>query len=188
MYTWHFTFADQPAITALAASYEHMLAGLPDLEMVPSQWLHLTTQGVAFTDEIGQDDVTAIISQARDRIKDIPPLRVTLGPARVTPEAVLLDVAPADGLVAIRSRLREAIATVRGMDQVLDGEQWVPHVSVAYSSGTAPVFPYVEAVSPGGTAECVISDVDLIELNRDHRMYEWDTVATARLEGQYSSG
>jgi hypothetical protein len=33
---------------------------LPDLDLVPGRWLHLTTQGLAFTDEISDDDVSAV--------------------------------------------------------------------------------------------------------------------------------
>jgi hypothetical protein len=58
-----------------------------------------------------------------------------------------------------------------------------PHVSVAYSSGSGAAAPYITAIEHGGTAACVISSVDLIELNRDNRMYEWTTRARVPLEG-----
>jgi hypothetical protein len=49
------------------------LAGLPGLDLVPGQWLHLTTQGVGFTDEVSDTDLTAITSAARTRLAAVEP-------------------------------------------------------------------------------------------------------------------
>jgi 2'-5' RNA ligase len=182
MYTWHFTFEDQPAVQDLAARYQARLASLPGLDFVPRRWLHLTTQGVGFTDEVSNDDVTAIIGGARSRLASHSPVRVTLGPARVTSEAILLDVSPADELAIIRAQLRTAIRDVWSPDQVLEPADWMPHVSVAYSSTTAPAARYVAALAEyNETAESLIQAVQLIVLQRDQHMYEWTTRADIRL-------
>jgi 2'-5' RNA ligase len=182
MYTWHFTFNGQPDIHALAAGYEARLAGLPGLDLVPARWLHLTTQGVGFTDEVSDSDVAAIIDAARSRLAALSPAEVTLGPARVSPEAILLDVAPVTGLEAIRAGLRSAISDVWSSDQVPEAKEWTPHVSVAYSSTTAPAEPYVTALADcEESAESLIEAVQLIVLGRDRHMYEWTTRADIRL-------
>jgi 2'-5' RNA ligase len=183
MYTWHFTFEGQPAVADLAATYQEKLAALPGLVLVPARWLHLTTQGLAFTDEISGAEVDAVVGAAADRVRAIAPQQVALGPASVTPEAILLDVSPADGLAAVRRELRTAITAVLGPDRLLEGADWTAHVSVAYSATDAPAAPYVDAVAAKETTDCVISSVDLIELNRDNRMYEWTLRATIPLEG-----
>jgi hypothetical protein len=87
---------------------------VPGLDLIPARWLHLTTQGVGFTDEVSDDEVTALTSASAERLKGFTPQRMMLGPARVTPEAILLDVAPAAGLAGIRRQLREAIRDVLG--------------------------------------------------------------------------
>lgn len=51
-YTFHFTFERQPAVQHLAAEARGRLSGFPALDLVPSRWLHLTTQGIGFTDEV----------------------------------------------------------------------------------------------------------------------------------------
>jgi hypothetical protein len=183
MYTWHFTFDGQPAVHDLAAAYQARLDGLPDLDMIPARWLHLTTQGVGFTDEVTDDQVAAITSATRERLKGFAPQRVILGPAKATPEAILLDVAPIAPLAAIRDELRAAISDVLGPDRLMESDEWTPHVSVAYSSGTAPAAPYEAALADGGAAQTVISDVELIVLGRDQRLYEWTTRAGVRLAG-----
>jgi 2'-5' RNA ligase len=151
--------------------------------MIPARWLHLTTQGVGFTDEVTDDEVAAIVAATRERLKGFGPQHVTLGPAKVTPEAILLDVAPVAPLAAIRRELRGAITGVLGVGRLMETEEWTPHVSVAYSSGTAPAAPYAAALEDGGTVQTVISDVELIVLGRDQHLYEWTTRADIRLGG-----
>jgi hypothetical protein len=67
LYTWHVTFNDQPAVHQLAADYAPVLNDLPTLDPVPVRWLHLTMQGIGFTDEVDRADVDAITDAARDR-------------------------------------------------------------------------------------------------------------------------
>ena len=183
MYTWHFTFDGQHAVHDLAAGYQARLAPLPGLDLIPARWLHLTTQGVGFTDEVSDDEVTALTSASAERLKDFTPQRVTLGPARVTPEAILLDVAPAAGLAGIRHQLREAIRNVLGAGRLMEGKSWTPHISVAYSNGTGPQAPYVAALDDAQTAETVIGTVELIVLGRDNQLYEWTTRSVVPLPG-----
>jgi 2'-5' RNA ligase superfamily len=183
MYTFHFTFDGQDAVQALAARYRDRLAGLPDLVLVPDRWLHLTTQGLAFTDEILSFEVQAVTSAAAARVKELPPVHAVVGPARVTPEALLLDVSPASDLAVVRAAIRDAIAAVRGRDKLGEGDDWTPHVSVAYSSGAGSAEPYINALAVEDTATCLFDSVELIELNRDNRMYEWETVARLPLAG-----
>jgi hypothetical protein len=188
MYTWHFTFDGNPAAGDLAARYQARLAGLPGLDFVPARWLHLTTQGVGFVDEVSDGDVEAIINAARGRLAELSPVAVTLGPARVTPEAILLDVAPAAGLKAIRAGVRAAISDAWSPDRVPEPEEWTPHVSVAYSSTTAPAGPYAAALADWeNSAECVIGAVQLIVLGRDERLYEWTTRADIQLSLRHPS-
>ena len=84
-------------------------------------------------------------------------------------------------LAAVRDGIRAAITAVRG--DVPEDEEWTPHVSVAYSSGTGEAAPYIKALAQEDTASCLISTVELIKLNRDNRMYEWETVARVPLSG-----
>jgi 2'-5' RNA ligase superfamily protein len=182
MYTWHFTFDAHPAVRDLAARYQARLAGLPGLDVVPVRWLHLTTQGVGFTDEVSDSDVEAIIGTARQRLAGLSPAEVTLGPARVTDEAILLDVTHAGGLRAVREGLRAAISDVWSPDRVPDAAEWTPHVSVAYSSTTSPAGPYAAALADcADSAQCLIGAVQLIVLGRDEHVYEWTTRADIEL-------
>jgi 2'-5' RNA ligase len=173
MYTWHFTFDGQPAVHDLATRYQSLLTGLPGLDLVPARWLHLTTQGIGFTDEVTDSDLAAIIAASRQRLSGLSLAQVTVGPVRITPEAILLDVAPVAEVAAIRTGLRAAIADV-WPGHVPEGEGWTPHVSVAYSGQTAPAAPYAIALAGhADTAEITLAAVQVIILGRDTRSYEW---------------
>lgn len=58
-----------------------------------------------------------------------------------------------------------------------------PHVSLAYSNDDGPDrLPVCTlAGTAGATAEVTVRSVSLIDLNRDHGMYQWKDVATVLL-------
>ncbi|WP_216651414.1 2'-5' RNA ligase family protein [Actinomadura litoris] len=182
MYTWHFTFDDQHELHQLVLAYQKRLAHLPGLDPIPLQWLHLTTQGLAFVDEIPTETVDAVVSATRTRLADIPPASVTAGPAIVDPEVVRLRITPIDTLIPIRAAIRAAITDIVG--NVNEPEEWNPHISIAYSNTQGAMAPITAALTkelPPAHAE--INSVQLIILGRDEHRYTWDTQATLPLTG-----
>ncbi|MCG5121619.1 2'-5' RNA ligase family protein [Streptomyces sp. NEAU-PBA10] len=181
--TWHLTFEEQEDVHRLAAAHRAALAEVPGLTLVPDRWLHLTMQGLGFTDEVGATVVDRIVAGATDRLREVPPVGLTLSRAAVHPEAVLLTGAPAGPVAAVRTAIRAAIDTVMPVPEPADGFR--PHVSVAYSAAAGPAGPVRAAVdlvtAPPATAR--ITHADLIVLHRDRRMYEWETYARVSLEG-----
>jgi hypothetical protein len=176
MYTWHFTFDGQTALHELVDAYQERLAGLPGLDPIPRQWLHLTTQGIGFTDEVPDADIEAIIEASRERLEGVPRAVVKMGPAVVDPEVLRLDVRPVGALTPVRRALRDAIAAVRGAAQAAESDEWTPHVSVAYSNADGPMEPYLKVLDPPLEPVSVeIPDVQLIVLERDSHVYQWQT-------------
>lgn len=186
-YTWHFTFADQPSVHQLVDDYAQLLSTLPTLDPVPVRWLHLTTQGIGFTDEVSRGDVDRIVVAARNRCAELKPFSVTLGPSDVDPEVIFLPVRPVTPLAQVRDAIRDAIGDVWGQDNVPEpADGFRPHVSLAYSNAAGPIEPVAEAVSAyaARTAEVTVSSVSLIDLNRDNQAYEWTDIATVALNSQ----
>ncbi|HUY46047.1 MAG TPA: 2'-5' RNA ligase family protein [Streptosporangiaceae bacterium] len=182
MYTWHFTFDNQTALHELVDAYQGRLAGLPRMDSIPREWLHLTTQGVGFTDEVSDAELEAVIDASRKRLAAVPRVTVSMGPAIVDPEVVRLEVRPASALMPVRCALRDAITAARGPEQAGESGDWTPHVSVAYSNSDGPVEPYLTAIDPPLEPVSVeITDVQLIVLGRDTHLYEWETRAVVPL-------
>jgi 2'-5' RNA ligase len=182
MYTWHVTFGDSPAVQDVAARAQRQLAGLPGLDLVPARWLHLTTQGVGFADEVPGNDIAAITGAAERRLAEVATPEFTIGPARVASEGVALRVVPPGALTPLRDALRAAIADVWGLGRVPESAAWTPHVSVAYASASGSADVYVDALEgEDATAAVTAGSVQLILLGRDEHLYEWVTVASVKL-------
>ncbi|GAA0358133.1 2'-5' RNA ligase family protein [Streptomyces blastmyceticus] len=181
-YTWHFTFRDATDVHRLAADYRRGLRNLPGLDPVPDQWLHLTTQGLGFTDEVPEKDARAVVDAAARRLDGHPAFDLTLHHPGITPEAIRWEASPARPPADVRRALRGAIGDVRSdVPEPEDG--FVPHVTIAYSNADGLVQPVVDALSRVVTkpATARIESVELIVLNRDHQMYEWEPFAEVRL-------
>ncbi|MFF7415610.1 2'-5' RNA ligase family protein [Streptomyces lydicus] len=176
--TFHLTFQDASDVHRLAADYRHALAAVDGLDLIPDNWLHLTTQGLGFVDELAAKEVEAIVDAARQRLARIPAFDLTLDRPQITPEAIRWEAAPSAPPAAVRSALREAIGSV--WDTVPEADDsFAPHVSIAYSNATGPAAPVRAALDSVRSVPAVapIRSVELIVLNRDQRMYQWDTRA-----------
>lgn len=183
MYTWHATFRDQPTLHDLVKRYQAALAPLGGLDLIPLPWLHLTMQGIGFTDEVDPHDVQRIQAAVRDRLRHRHPVRLCLRSPIVDPEAIMFRIDPADELRDIRDDIRTAIAQVWGAGRVPDPPEWTPHISIAYSNTDGPAEPYVKAVSSitAEPAAITLRHIQLIRIDRDSRLYKWETEATVPL-------
>lgn len=111
-YTFHFTFEHQPAVQQLAAAARERLEGFPALDLVPPRWLHLTTQGVGFTDEVNDVDLAAIAAAARSRLTAVQPAGVTVDAPITEAEGIVSWVGRGTTLDPARDALRSAIGDV----------------------------------------------------------------------------
>jgi 2'-5' RNA ligase len=186
MYTFHTTFQDQPALHRLVAAYHAPLSALGGLDLIPYRWLHLTTQGIGFTDEVTDDDLNDIIKAATARLASLGPVELTFTRPVTDPEALQFHVQPAESMRAVRQALRTAIADVWGREQVPDSEEWTPHVSIAYSNSDGPMETYAAALDRvrSEPVTVTIRGIQLIMLDRDERLYRWTTKANIPLSAE----
>ncbi|MEV4270357.1 2'-5' RNA ligase family protein [Micromonospora aurantiaca (nom. illeg.)] len=158
------TFEDQPELYRLADSYRSAVAAAPTATLIPDQWLHLTVQGIGFTDETSDATLGAVIEEAGKQLAQLPAVAVEFGAIVVADEAIVMPALPVQRL---RAATRTAIRRVVGEDQVSeDPSRYRPHVSVAYLTADGPSEPYVQAVQSVAPdpATVSISHVDLIEI------------------------
>jgi hypothetical protein len=187
-YAWHIIFSEVQiaALQPLLDHYRLVMQSLPHLEPLPTSGLHLTTQGVGFTDEVPDAELAAIIDRSTLHLGALPPVNAIFGPAQIDAEGIYLPVNPRAALEAIRIGLLAAMADVHGPGHVVDGPGlFAPHVTLGYSDDIVPLAEaraVLEAESPA-TAEVCLTHVSLIKLDRDNRRYDWSTVATVLLGG-----
>ena len=182
--TWHITFDGDVEVARLARAYAPALSQLPIFDPIPLQWLHLTMQGLGFTDEIERADVDRVVDRARSRCGALEPFTITVGPAIVDPEALALPVHPIEALAEVRDAIRAAIADAWGGDNVPEAADiYRPHISLGHSNSAGPAEPAIEvlAVRAEHTADVTVRTVSLIALNRDHKQYRWSDIAAGAL-------
>lgn len=184
-YTWHLTFQHAPEVHRLAECYRQALAELPGLDLIPDRWLHLTMQGLGFTDEVAESDVHAVVEAARRRLAAIPAFELVLDRPGITPEAIRWEVEPQELPAAVRRAIRQAIAEVWPAVPEPEGG-FAAHVSIAYSNADEPAQPIGDALAKVDAAPATtrIETAELIVLGRDHQMYEWEPFASVPLAGR----
>ncbi|MFC3964380.1 2'-5' RNA ligase family protein [Nocardia jiangsuensis] len=186
-YTWHITFRSASPVRELSDVFAPTLSAVPTMELVSAEGLHITVQGIGFTDVVPRSDVDRIVDATRRNLAELARFTVTIGPPIVDSETIQLPIADPEPLRAVRDRLQTAIAEVWGAANVPDqGSAYRPHLTVSYSTGVAPIEELrgkLEADQfDGYTITDMVSEVSLIELNRDHGRYEWREVTSVALQ------
>jgi len=95
-------------------------------------------------------------------------------------EAVVLPPTDPTPLTVIRDAVRAGIEDTHAPAEGDPTRAFRPHVSLAYVNAAADVAPVRAALDTvqAEPVDVVLTHVSLIELHRDHRMYQWATVAT----------
>jgi hypothetical protein len=95
LYAWHLTFEDQPELHRMVRGCQSRL-GMRGWTWCPWSGCTSRCRGVGFTDEVDEADVQHSAVAATRRCAQLAPLAVTLGPALVWSEGVLLQAVPAN--------------------------------------------------------------------------------------------
>jgi 2'-5' RNA ligase len=180
-YHWHILFHSQPAVHELAAAGQRKLAGLAGLDLVPLQWLHLTTFTLGFADQVPRQAVEAMVATATQLLADTEPITVSLGRVFYHPEAITLLVEPADSLEPVLSAVQIA-AREAGCDGRPATDPWRPHISIAYSNGSGPAALVIEALGlKVPPTEITIRSVSLVAQAQVGHSWQWQPVAEVPL-------
>ncbi len=180
---WFLRFGEHPQVAELAATAQARLAGLSGLDLVPREWLHMTTLIAGFGDEITTSQLETMTSHARQLLADTPPIQLTLGRVLYHPRAVMLDARPHDALDPAIRALQDATRLATGKNGKLYHNPWVPHITVAYSNTARPAAPLIEALGRELPAQHVtINSVSLIS-QAPEQMWTWRHVAEVQLAG-----
>lgn len=143
---WFMRFGHDPQVTGLVRLGQERLAGLDGLDLVPSEWLHITTLIAGFADEIPADHVDAMTAHAGMLLAATTPITANFGRILYHPRAIMLDASPRDALLPVLTACREATRIGTGHLGTLHRDPWVPHITLAYSNSTRPAGPVIDAL------------------------------------------
>lgn len=174
---WFMRVGDNPQVAELARLGQARLAGLTGLDLVPREWLHMTTLIAGFADEISSGQAEAMAAQARRLLAGTPPIMVTLSRVLYHARAVMLAARPPSALEPVLHAVQEATRIATGRDGELHYEPWTPHVTLAYANTARSAGPVIEALGRDVPPQQVaISSVSLVS-QAPEQLWTWRLVA-----------
>lgn len=171
---FHITLEGQDELHALADSYAAQLQEFSSLDPIPRQWRHITLQGLGHVENISDAAVDDVLGQVADHLSDVPPIVSRFQRAAIFREAIALPPDNPAAFAQLRNAVRAGILDSIG--EVTEAEDnFRAHVSIAYSNRTADAQPIRKALDSAATTEAAarFDSIDLIEMHRDHQMYQW---------------
>ena len=90
------------------AVYQHRLLDLTQVDLVRPEWLHVTVQGIAFTDELSVNGAERLAKALTDPLAAMPAPRLRLERPEVGSDGVFLPLEPAAELTILRAAVRTA--------------------------------------------------------------------------------
>jgi 2'-5' RNA ligase len=194
--TWHLIFPDSHPLARHAAAYQRALDGLPGIDPVPAEWLHLTVQAVGWADEVPAPTVSAVVDAVRAQVAALEPFDLAFDRPTIYGEAAVIRTHPDAPVERLRDAVRAGLRDVLGDDGApIAPEQahgFLPHVTVAYSRIDADAAPYAAALD-GVDRPPTIVPVTEVTLIRQERLlapqwqYRWTTEAVATIGAPPSS-
>jgi 2'-5' RNA ligase len=175
--TWFIRVGDYEPVAQLARLGQQRLAGLGGLDLVPREWLHITTLIAGYADQIMPDQVDEMIAEATRRAADLRPVEVTLGRVLYHPRAVMLEAGPAAALEPVLDMVGYATRAATGQYGELHTAPWVPHITLAYSNAAQPAGPVIAALGrqlPGRKA--AITSVSLVSQTPQQK-WTWNLIS-----------
>jgi 2'-5' RNA ligase len=183
LYHWHVLFHDQPKVHELAAKAQERLVAFPCLDLVPMEWLHLTTYIVGFVDELDSERIEVMISEAQRRLAHVAPIPVNLGRIYYHPQAVVLPIEPIDALNSALDAVRTA-AQSAGCQGHTDTHPWRPHVSIAYPNRSAAAGPIIAMLGRSlPNVDVAIKAISLVAQTQAEHTWRWRPVAEVVFAG-----
>ncbi len=191
MYTFHLTMERADAVRRLAADVGRALGGLPFVDPVPPQGLHLTMTGVGFADEVSDDQLGEVAEEVfgfwetleggtSEEAAGAAAPEIAFTGAFLGLEGAMLVAEPRDWLTELIRVQREAVDRVVGQRQW--GGFW-PHTALCYFNGQADPAPAARGLT--AVLDAVPDRLEapptltLMRLGRDEHVYAWEALRQA---------
>ncbi|MFD3705168.1 2'-5' RNA ligase family protein [Nocardia sp. NPDC058658] len=186
-YYWYLTF-DDAELVELAAECQDAL-GADGVDLVPLDALHITLMGIGSTDDVVSGEIDGLISAARERLSDVKPFVLAVGPLSGSRSAIRFSVAPWDPLFDLHQLL--SMCTSELLSNLSESAQaksarFRPHLGIAYNNTDRAAAEVIDTVSRlrARSVNVRVRRVELVVLRREGHAYRWDTRVILPLGGE----
>jgi 2'-5' RNA ligase len=184
---WHVLVRRHPELSARLLQAQSALAGFTGLHLTPPDCLHLTVLKAGSTREVSRAEMAAMVGAARRRLDHAAPIRVSFERVLFHPEAIAVLARPAGALLPMLEAAVAATREVTGRAVQIgdDGSgQWVPHVTIAYSTADQPAAPIISVLGRRiAETPVVVDSMQLVVQWGPERRWDWELVGSVRLSG-----
>ena len=148
---WLVLLGSNPQLRTAAQAAQSRISNFSGLHMTPLRWLHLTVLIAGPADQISEHARNEMLAIARSCLADTGPITIEFSRIFYHPEAIVLTAHPAEALSPIRDAAQRATQAVTGHGGNDDrsSPQWIPHVTLCYSTSIQPAQPIIAALGKG---------------------------------------
>jgi len=179
LWAFYLTFGQESLLHSAVRNYHGQMKQTPGLDTIEAEWLHLTLQGIAFSDEVGNTSIAAITELLAPQIAQTPIPTLTAQRLEVDLDSIIIPVAPTQPLTELRQLIRDTASTILGPSPLyqLPGPRigFAPHISLAYaysSVSEAALASLMESLKPV-PVDLNVKHLSLIRLKREPRRWSW---------------
>jgi 2'-5' RNA ligase len=181
---WHLLLGSNAGVRAVVSGAQQRLARFGGMHMTPARWLHATVLLVGPAAAITRGDMGEMLARATAALAGTAPVTVTFERILYSPEGIALGLSPTSALspvlAAAQAATRDVIGTSGSAEDI--GSEWMPHVTVCYSTGEQPAAPVIAELGKATPAcEVSIDRLSLVVQNGPEQLWDWWVAGTAPL-------
>lgn len=183
VYFWYLTFPNQELVDLVENCRARL--GLEGIDFVPLDGLHITVLRIGDRDEIAEEDIQAVVDDAKQRLDELEAFKLWVGPLAGSRGAIRLSVSPWVELFTLHQIVRESTHKVLPNLTLAETASFRPHLGIGYSNREQPAEPFIEQVGALRDITPATVEVDaikLVRLRREPHTYCWEDVATLELK------
>lgn len=178
-FAWCVSLGEEPGLRNLVLSYQRALQDLNCMDLVPMDALQLTLLEIGVEADLAETALADLVAAGQHRLTDLPRVPLTFGSAAVVSDGVVLDGKPEEGIAALRSALRSAMADAGLPEPATPGAASPdrPTLPIAYANeDTTTTFAKATLTFVDAHPVTVTVDrLDLVRFDGRYRSADWST-------------
>ena len=151
----------------------NMLAELEEVDVVPVEWMHVTTVHIGFlmATDIMWSEVESLYANASPRVRRIAPFSLRIGGISATEKSIYVGIDDGFALRDVRNQLKLGVPKIHEVlsedpNVTTDGDGFVPSIDIGYFTGAGDRQRVIEALKPYRDAEGGEITVDHVKIAR----------------------